>query len=126
MHDLCSYCVTGYYNTCPPGYTYAFSVPSCYMTFNVTASWSKAQATCAANGGWLVTIDSGAEDSYIYNLVAGTVTWLGYSSLGLRGSSYGWQQGASTYTAWQSPNPDNYRGNITIRLKQSDSYAHHF
>ena len=66
---------------------------------------------CSKSGGWLVTINSAAENSYVYSLSPGSPVWIGFNDIAVEGA-WRWQQGSSaTYTAWWPGEPNSYGGN---------------
>ena len=72
---------------------------------NVT-SWHRARQHCTTLGGHLVTIDSEAENTFVYGFAI-CDTWLGATDEAQEGT-WVWVTGEPwTYTNWQDGQPDN-------------------
>ncbi|PZP56061.1 MAG: hypothetical protein DI586_04890 [Micavibrio aeruginosavorus] len=58
-----------------------------YSVTSTTATWQEAQAACQANGAYLAVIGSSAENTTVFNNVAGggTASWLGASDIDSEG-----------------------------------------
>ena len=77
-----------------------------YLLVRNVTSWSRAARYCSQQGSHLVTIDSEAENTFVYGL-GGWSTWLGASDAEQEGT-WAWVTGEPmTYTNWQAGDPDN-------------------
>jgi hypothetical protein len=84
-----------------------------YLFCDEPVSWTDASAACQAVGYDLVTVDSDAENTWVYDqgqaLVA-SYWWIGLNDLAVEGT-FEWSSGdAVTYTNWGSGQPDDGRG----------------
>ena len=85
----------------------------CYL-YGTGKSWGDAKATCQGFGGFLVTVDSEAENNYVDGLCGGTC-WLGLSDSAEEGV-WTWHSGtpfngALTFWRWLQPNNGGWFGN---------------
>jgi hypothetical protein len=87
------------------------SLNSCYLYSSTKKTWSAASSHCLANSnGWLVTVNSQAENDYVSTFQTnGNEVWIGFSDLKIEGT-FVWVNNAekSTYTSWLPGNPDNW------------------
>jgi hypothetical protein len=69
---------------CPSGYIYNSNFQKCYKFFDYTTTFTNAQAKCVSDGGTLVSIQSQAENDYVYYTIrsSGTYSWIGYNWIG--------------------------------------------
>jgi hypothetical protein len=68
--------------------------------------WADAQSDCALDGGHLVVLDSGPENTYVDSLTAGEL-WIGYSDVAVEGL-WVWITGEPTmFLNWRSDAPNN-------------------
>jgi len=85
-----------------------------YLFFLSTVTWDQAQANCKANGYNLVSINSSAEESWLYTMQTqkgGGFWWTGYNDKGYEGV-WVWDDASPPgYTNWGPGQPDNYNGN---------------
>jgi hypothetical protein len=80
-----------------------------YLFVATSKTWEEAQAYCSVNGYNLVTINDSAEEAFLATHEAARSLndwWIGYNDKGLEGS-WIWANGASTYTNWDTAQPDN-------------------
>ncbi|MBI3857107.1 MAG: Ig-like domain-containing protein [Planctomycetes bacterium] len=81
-----------------------------YKFSNAWDYWNNARPACAAAGGHLSTIDSAAEDAYVWGLGGKYNCWIGMSDVVLPGG-WRWENGAAvTYTNWAPGEPNNWLG----------------
>ncbi len=93
------------------------------------ATWTGAKVAAATDGGYLATVTSSQESSFVYNLIAnhtGGGTWLGgYGPVAADASSWYWVSGPEqgvhfTYTNWDAvygePNGDGPTGYVDAGL----------
>ena len=86
-------------------YTYGDSI---YFLSDVN-NWGLAQNQAQRFQGNLVTINDGAEQTFLAGLFAGQNLWTGYSDAGVEGE-FQWVDGdSSTYTHWGPSAPNNFR-----------------
>ncbi|MEO0868154.1 MAG: lectin-like protein, partial [Cyanobacteria bacterium J06642_11] len=86
-------------------YTYGDSI---YLLSDA-GNWGQAQAQAQTFQGNLVTVNDGAEQTFLAGLFAGQNLWLGYSDAGVEGD-FQWIDGdSSTYTHWANGQPNNFR-----------------
>jgi Lectin C-type domain/Putative metal-binding motif len=98
---------------CPCDVTW--NAGSTYMLCTTFRSWTDARTDCQSYGYDLVAIEDAAEDSFLESAVAAYAIadawwWGGYTD-GLFEGSFGWVQGGSSYTNWNSGEPNNLYGN---------------
>ena len=76
-----------------------------YYRSTGTATWTTARANCAAMGGYLVTITSAAEQSFIFNIWPSG--WIGLTDEVTEGT-WRWVTGETySYKNWNSGEPNN-------------------
>ena len=86
-------------------YTYGNSL---YLLSN-EGNWGQAQAQAQTFQGNLVTINDGAEQTFLAGAFADQSLWTGYSDAGEEGN-YQWISGEqSAYTHWKDGAPNNFR-----------------
>jgi len=83
----------------------------CYRLFKEAVSWQSAKQKCVDKGGYLVTITSSAEQTFIRNLYNGSgtdmATSIGLSDIALE-TDFKWVTGeAYVFKYWRSGNPDD-------------------
>ncbi len=80
-----------------------------YQRFDAAMTWSDARAYCESQGGYLATLTSAEEDSFVYQNVGqdGVAMWLGGTDETSEGT-WEWITGeAWSYTNWASGQPNN-------------------
>jgi hypothetical protein len=92
-----------------------------YEVYSETLSWTDAQAIAKAKGGYLVSIGSDSENSYVANFKPSSLwSWIGFYQPVFTNEPVGgwvWDSGeTSTYSAWAPKQPDNWQG--------TEHYAH--
>ncbi len=98
---------------------------SSYVLTDNSGNWWAAQQAATNLGGNLVTINSTAENSFVYSAFSNSDSyWIGLSSLGYR-ENLRWASGEPVnYTAWGSSQPDNSGGNQqAVRLFNNGNSA---
>lgn len=76
-----------------------------YQSIETRMSWHAAKNYCADSGGYLVTIQSEAENTFVYELLPST--WLGATDE-IEEGVWEWVTGESmTYTNWKENEPNN-------------------
>jgi hypothetical protein len=95
----------------PGGHTYD-------LVENHNIDWSHANSAAQGSGGYLVTINSAAEQAFVENLLASNNPsageyWIGMTKTpGGQLSGYSWITGAqTTYQHWLPGEPNNFGGN---------------
>ena len=84
-------------------YTFGDSI---YLLSN-PGNWGQAQAEAQRFQGNLVTVNDGAEQTFLAGIFGGKTLWLGYSDSGKEGD-YRWISGdTSAYSNWNGGQPDN-------------------
>jgi Cys-rich repeat protein len=86
-------------------------------------SWGDAKASCQGFGGFLVTIDSDAENNYVDGLCSGTC-WIGLSDVAQEGT-WTWHSGtpynpATAKWRWGQPNDGGWLGSQDCGLMCED------
>jgi hypothetical protein len=77
------------------------------------ASWSSAVTTCSSDGGWLVTIETSTEDTFIKSTFSATEKfWIGLTDAAFEGT-WKWVQTGNTATYL------NWGGSKQEKLKKS-------
>ena len=80
-----------------------------YQRFDTVKTWSNAKAACSSLGGYLATITSQTENSWLVNL--GMNSWIGGTDEVQEGS-WKWITGETwSYSHWNSGEPNNNTGN---------------
>jgi len=81
-----------------------------YLFVLTPGNWDQAVTTCKDMGYYLVTINTAAEQNWIYSQIAPKGTsyqyWLGLNDKAFEGT-WVWNAGASLYKNWQTGQPDN-------------------
>ncbi|MEM7066025.1 MAG: choice-of-anchor C family protein [Cyanobacteria bacterium P01_B01_bin.77] len=99
-------------------YTYGDSV---YL-LSAAATWVEAQTEAQSFGGNLVTVNDGAEQTFLAGLFAGKTLWTGYSDVAVEGN-FQWADGdSSTYTNWASGQPNNFRNEDFVAIDSNGSW----
>ncbi len=97
-----------------------------YQVFDKPLTWEDAKAACEKLGGHLVTVTSGAEESFVESLIAkGTkyMYWMG-GKLDTSKGAYKWVTGeAFSYTNWVPGQPDNNGGCESYLQIYTDKYS---
>ena len=81
---------------------------SCYLVSPSPVTWFAAQEFCGTHGGYLVEINTRAEQSFLSSILSSSsYYWLGLSDLAHPGQ-YTWQHSwlAPSYTNWYAGQPD--------------------
>lgn len=79
-----------------------------YQLFLDSQTWANAKANCEAMGGYLVTINSNEENSFVNNLIGANSIWIGLSDE-LDEGVWQWVTGESvSFTNWRSGEPNDY------------------
>lgn len=84
-----------------------------YEFFNNKVDWQSAKKICEEKGGYLVTIEDSAENSFISQNVSEMgrdLSWIGYTDLYYEGNWIDINGNPLVYTNWLSSNPDNDMG----------------
>lgn len=80
---------------------------SSYYVATYSANWVNASAACVNAGGYLSTIGSSQEQSFVFNLLPGQSQWIGFTDAASEGT-WVWANGDPvTYTFWNSGEPNN-------------------
>ncbi len=116
---------------------------NCYYGVTTTATWQDAQAACQANGAYLAVIGSSAENTIVYNNVAGggTASWLGASDIDAEGvwrwadgelkgvqfwqgeyAANGGQAVGGNYSNWFSGRPEGLKVENCLRYNNSAAW----
>ena len=101
--------------TCPG--SYAFVYGGCYLITTLAATWIDTAIACQQQGGNLATITSEAQNRWVYEYFrtegkTSNSIWIGLNDISKEGN-YQWIDGsgnASSFSYWQSGQPDNYGG----------------
>jgi hypothetical protein len=97
---------------CPARYGNEWNGISCYKMIS-PASWSSAVTTCSSDGGWLVTIETSTEDTFIKSTFSATEKfWIGLTDAAFEGT-WKWVQTGNTATYL------NWGGSKQEKLKKS-------
>lgn len=83
-----------------------------YMLSTAPMTWSEAQAAAVAAGGYLVSVNTAAENQFLSTvLLPGSTTnsvWMGFSDAVAEGT-WVWDSGeSSTFTNWAATQPDDF------------------
>merc|ERR1712055_73346 len=96
---------------CPPGAKPFGS--KCYRFVKQSLNWNDARTLCKAlhPGGRLATIDSEAENNFVFGLMSGNMAWIGLNDVATEGKMV-WadREGTPTYFNWNYNQPDNSGG----------------
>lgn len=80
---------------------------SSYYVSTYSTSWVNANNACINAGGYLSTIGSSQEQSYVFNLLSGQSQWIGFTDAASEGN-WLWANGDQvTYTNWNGGEPNN-------------------
>lgn len=83
-----------------------------YLFVGEPFSWHLARDHCTSRGGYLVTIESVSENSFVFQLMA-DVGWLGATDE-IQEGTWAWVTGAPwQFTNWGEGEPNNWRGPVT-------------
>lgn len=93
-------------SSCPQGYT--VHGQSCYRTYYGT-NYDASRATCQADGGDLVVINSADENDIVEFFTYGWYAYIGYDDQATEGT-FEWVSGSSSYTKWSGGQPDDAGG----------------
>merc|ERR1712055_947528 len=96
---------------CPPGAKPFGS--KCYRFVKQSLNWNDARTLCKAlhPGGMLATIDSEAENNFVFGLMSGNMAWIGLNDVATEGKMVWADRGGTpTYTNWNYNQPDNSGG----------------
>merc|ERR1719430_1603669 len=107
---LCSLFSFTIASSCPSGWT--LLLDSCYLVNPVTSNWFEAQEFCWSQGGYLVEINTAAENELLrVGLLNTDYYWIGLEDLTHDGT-WRWAESheAATWTNWHSGEPNNYGG----------------
>uniref|UniRef100_A0A8W8KUS7 Neurocan core protein n=1 Tax=Magallana gigas TaxID=29159 RepID=A0A8W8KUS7_MAGGI len=113
-----------YNSVCIPGFTHQIG-NFCYKTFfDSPKTWSDAQSTCRHYGGVVVEIRDLKKQQTIQGLVSGVQhIWTGGNK---KGDDWYWGHGEriSSFTNWDSNEPNNKNGNENcLELKSNSSWT---
>ncbi len=99
--------------TCPSGYYYWYG--DCLLIDTSYRNWFDATANCYAQGGYLASIHSSAENRWVYELLrmtdnAGRDVWIGLNDISQEGTME-WSDGTVVqYSSYSNGQPDNAGG----------------
>lgn len=95
-----------------------------YEQFNVNLTWQQAKEACAAEGGYLATITSAEEKTWIADHVqipSSSPVWLGGTDARIEGT-WEWITGEPfIYTNWYPGEPNDARGEDHLSFYSSDN-----
>ncbi len=81
-----------------------------YKRYTELVTWTQAKAKAEEVGGYLVTVTSAAENTFIKNNVSTSGGWIGLSDSASEGT-YVWVSGETySYTNWNAGEPNNANG----------------
>ncbi|CAG0905288.1 unnamed protein product, partial [Cyprideis torosa] len=79
----------------------------CYYVRTQMKGWIEARDACRADGFDLVTIESSAENTFVFGLLS-DAAWIGLNDIDTEGT-YVWSDGSqSGYTNWDDAQPNNW------------------
>ena len=85
-------------------------------------TWADALTQSLARGGYLVTITSADENTFVHNMISGVGVWLGATDQGYAAKDFHWVDGPeagqsiSGYAPWDTNQPDNWEDNETLLM----------
>ena len=97
-----------------------------YYEAEAPTTWDDARAESLARGGYLVTITSADENTFVYNLLPGVGVWLGASDIGYGAKNFHWVDGPeagqsiNSYSPWDTGQPDNWNGNEPVLMMHAN------
>lgn len=99
--------------SCPDTYGYVFG--GCYKVTSSTYSWFEAATTCAADGAYLSSFHSAAQNLWVFEYartqgLIGSDVWLGMSDLSEEGKWVWLDDTNNSFTYFSSGQPDNHDG----------------
>ena len=81
-----------------------------YQLTSSSMSWAQAEAEAVAHGGHLASLNSAAENQWVFSAFGGSSTWIGFNDIQQEGQ-WVWTDGSAvTYTNWNSGEPNNSGG----------------
>jgi len=100
---------------CPGGWVYYYKTNRCYKKFEQTGlSWSDAQHNCRLHGGNLAMIYDESTNTFINDLLEGSMAWIGAIRVGPlvepkpRNDQWTWNDGSPLdYSNWVYNQPDD-------------------
>lgn len=95
-----------------PGFVYMGSYNGHHYYCSAgTATWSNANAICAANGGYLASVNTAGENNFLANVLTYQSAWIGLNDVNNEGW-YSWTDGSPyNYSNWYIGQPNNYNNN---------------
>ncbi|CAG0904409.1 unnamed protein product [Cyprideis torosa] len=116
IHPACQCCDTVttadnstaiYSGACPAGGVLNLITRKCYYVKKETKEWIEARNACRAQGFELVTIESSAENAFVFGLLSDEA-WIGLNDRAIEGT-FVWSDGSqSGYTNWYADQPNDY------------------
>lgn len=106
-NSCCSSC-----SSAIPGFVYMGSYNGHHYYCSTTnASWTSANNICAANGGYLASVESAGENNFLSSVLTYQSAWIGANDAASEGN-FEWTSGAPfNYTNWYVGQPNNYNYN---------------
>ncbi|CAG0906946.1 unnamed protein product [Cyprideis torosa] len=93
----------------------------CYYVRKQTKEWMEARTACRAEGFELVTIENGAENTFVFGLLSNPA-WIGLNDIANE-NTFVWSDGShSAYTNWYPGQPNDFENQDCIGMNW-DNYG---
>lgn len=108
-NSCCTNCTAGGYI---PGFIYMGSLNGHYYYCSVNpTTWQNANTSCSLYGGYLASIGSAEENTFLANILTLQSAWIGLNDVNDEGN-FTWTSGEPLgYTNWYPQQPNNYGNN---------------
>ena len=88
----------------------------CYLKYTLEKKWEEARTYCRDHGGYLLSIESAAENNFIEGAFSGGDYWIGGNDLDLEGV-FVWDSGnALIFDNWKDNEPNGHNSENCMRF----------